>query len=289
MDISAKVLREVEFRDRLRGYDTDEVDDFLERAALGFEELLAQVAAATERAERAERHSADLPTSDDDSIKRTLVLAQRTADMAVKEAQAEAEAMLAEARSSAAVMLNDAKDSSDKALAAAEYERQARISELDAQRNRLESEIATLVGLFESEQRRLQDALRVLLSHIESLSPTESVREAGTSFATSSYGAPNETQELEAVRGAANEVPQQSSPMFSPSADPLFPDDEADDEIDDGLDFPVGEVERSVAEDAERAVDPSLFRERLVDPLDPDEALWDRWAKMGDTEHEGEI
>src|SRR5258707_1112581 len=39
MEISAKVLREVEFRDRLRGYDTDEVDEFLEEVAVAVEEL----------------------------------------------------------------------------------------------------------------------------------------------------------------------------------------------------------------------------------------------------------
>ena len=291
MDISAKVLREVEFRDRLRGYDTDEVDDFLERAALGFEELLAQIAAATERAERAERQAAELPTSDDDSIKRTLVLAQRTADMAVKEAQAEAEAMLAEARANAATMLNDAKDSSDKSLATAERERKARIAELDTRRDRLEEEIATLVGLVETEQHRIQGVLRTLLSHVDALGPTESVREAGAPSPTPppGYGVANETQEVDVVSHATtDEAPRPQSPLFATSAEPLFPDDEEDDELDDGLAFPLADVERAVAEDADRAVDPAAFRERLVDPLDPDEALWDRWAKMGDTEQEGE-
>ena len=39
MDLSAKVLREVEFRDRLRGYDTDEVDEFLEKVAVAVDEM----------------------------------------------------------------------------------------------------------------------------------------------------------------------------------------------------------------------------------------------------------
>ena len=288
MDISAKVLREVEFRDRLRGYDTDEVDDFLERAALGFEELLAQVAAATERAERAERQAAELPTSDEDSIKRTLVLAQRTADMAVKEARAEAEATVAQAQASAAAMLSDAKESSARALAAAESERQVRIAELDSLRDRLEDEIATLVGLIETEQHRLHDALRTLSSHVDALSPSETVRGAGAPLPTRGYEVANETQEVNVVPGAStDEVPRPPSPLFAPGAEPLFPEDD-DDELDDESDFPLGDVERAVAEDADRAVDPSAFRERLVDPLDPDEALWDRWAKMGEPEQEGE-
>ncbi len=44
MDITGKVLREVEFRDRLRGYDTDEVDEFLEEVAVAVDELLIALA-----------------------------------------------------------------------------------------------------------------------------------------------------------------------------------------------------------------------------------------------------
>jgi len=39
MEISGRILREVEFRDRLRGYDTDEVDGFLEKVAGAVDEL----------------------------------------------------------------------------------------------------------------------------------------------------------------------------------------------------------------------------------------------------------
>ena len=49
MEISAKMLREVEFRDRLRGYDTDEVDEFLEKVAIGIDELRAELVAVRER------------------------------------------------------------------------------------------------------------------------------------------------------------------------------------------------------------------------------------------------
>lgn len=289
MDISAKVLREVEFRDRLRGYDTDEVDDFLERAALGFEELTGQLEAATERAERAERQAAEMPASDDDSIKRTLVLAQRTADMAVKEAQAEAESMLADARANAAAILNDTKESAERARASAEQERQVRISQLDAERDRLEREIATLVGLVESEQNRLQNALRTLLGYVDGLAPTEDVREAAAPAEASGLDQSREPTATEPVSAAGSDAASRAqSPLFASSATPLFPEDD-DDELDDDLGFPLVDVEREVAEDADRAVDPAAFRERLADPLDPDEALWDRWAKMGDSDQEGEI
>src|SRR5271154_6480191 len=124
MDISAKILREVEFRDRLRGYDTDEVDDFLERVAVGFDELSGELAAAVARAERAEHQAAAMPTTDDDAIKRTLVLASRTADLAVKEAQEEAAQILEDARAKAAVAMADARDNADQTKTRAESDLQ---------------------------------------------------------------------------------------------------------------------------------------------------------------------
>ena len=62
MEISGKVLREVEFRDRLRGYDTDEVDEFLEKVAVAVDEMRAQLADLAERARRTDRQGDDLPT-----------------------------------------------------------------------------------------------------------------------------------------------------------------------------------------------------------------------------------
>src|SRR5271155_5748277 len=98
MEISGKILREVEFRDRLRGYDTDEVDEFLEKVAIGIDEFQTELAQARERAAALERQPAPQPEIEDDTIRRTLVLAQRTADLAIKEANEEAAQLIAQAR-----------------------------------------------------------------------------------------------------------------------------------------------------------------------------------------------
>lgn len=291
MDISAKVLREVEFRDRLRGYDTDEVDDFLERAAVGFDELLAQLQVANDRADRAERQASEMPVGDDESIKRTLVLAQRTADLAVKEARAEADAILSEARAAAAAMTADARESAERTRSSAEQGLQAKIDTMESEHARLESEIATLVGLVESEQSRLANSLRTMLGYIEELSLTPAIRSATPPAASTPYVAPSVTQSAPPSSSSSGEpVLGVSAPAPTPATTPLFPDVDADDaELDDGLDFPLVDVERQVTEDANRAVDPTAFRDRIVDPLDPDEALWDRWARMGDGDTEEEV
>jgi cell division initiation protein len=98
MDVSPQLLRDVEFREKWRGYSADEVDDFLERVAEGIEALHAQLREADERATRAERRV--LETSDDD-VRRALVLAQRTADAALAEAQEEADRRVAAAEEQA--------------------------------------------------------------------------------------------------------------------------------------------------------------------------------------------
>lgn len=109
MDISPKLLRDVEFREQRRGYSPSEVDDFLERLAVGVGQLQQQVKEAGERAEEADRRSAAGSPSED-GIKRTLVLAQRTADAALEEARQQAAATVADADERAAQVVAGAEE-----------------------------------------------------------------------------------------------------------------------------------------------------------------------------------
>ncbi len=116
MDVTPKLLEEVEFREKFRGYDPEEVDDFLERVAVAFGNLHdrlrdggQQIEAANARAARAEsraRASADT----DDVLRRTLVLAQRTADAAIKEAEESAAAIVSAAQAEARQHQNAAEE-----------------------------------------------------------------------------------------------------------------------------------------------------------------------------------
>ena len=123
MELTPKLLTdEVDFRVAYRGYDRDEVDDFLERVAVAVGQLQAQLGEAVERArgadarvqaaqreaEEAKRHAARAQSTQpapaavpaaapvaeppavssretedlNEELRRTLVLAQRTADAA---------------------------------------------------------------------------------------------------------------------------------------------------------------------------------------------------------------
>jgi cell division initiation protein len=163
MELSAKVLREVEFRDRLRGYDTDEVDEFLEKVALAVDELQEKMRQLTYRAERAERTASDRAIDEDeDSIRRTLVLAQRTADLAVREAQEQAASLM------------------DSARLSSEAERRHRdeLARLENQRDQVRGELAALSGLLDAERTRLAEALGAALRFVErTLTPGKELSE----------------------------------------------------------------------------------------------------------------
>src|SRR3954447_25273889 len=139
MDVTPQLLKDVEFRQKVRGYDPDEVDDFLERVGLAFAQLQDrlreandQIEAANARAARAEARVRD--TSEmDDTLRRTLVLAQRTADAAVKEAEEQAAAIRGEAETSARQQLAGSEERASQVLGAAEAEARRKLDAADAQ------------------------------------------------------------------------------------------------------------------------------------------------------------
>lgn len=174
MEISARVLREVEFNSSLRGYNTDEVDEFLEQVADGVDRLQAETRAAAERVAAAERAAQERPMlDDDDSIRRTLVLAQRTADLAIREAQEEAGQILDRARGEAETLVTDARDSAGRITSEAERRLQEEVARLSSARDSLRSEVDTLVSLLGAERERLTETLGAALRYVErSLAPS---------------------------------------------------------------------------------------------------------------------
>ena len=167
MDVTPQVINEVEFHQKMRGYDPDEVDDFLERVAVAVGQLQDRTREAAERAAIAERRAAELeahlrggqpkPTpprpavaapapavsseEDAETIRRTLILAQRTADAAVQEAQDAAAKTLQSATDEAERVLTEAQDRARNLLTTAEAEAR---KTADGTRQRLVAEIIAL-------------------------------------------------------------------------------------------------------------------------------------------------
>jgi len=151
MDVTPQVINEVEFHQKMRGYDPDEVDDFLERIAVAFEQLQERIRSAEQRAVAAEQRAAEVTRTpaaagpseaeETETIRRTLVLAQRTADAAVKDAQDEARRILESVQEQAQRQQAEAQEQARKLVVDAEAE--ARKSG-DETRQRLIKEIITL-------------------------------------------------------------------------------------------------------------------------------------------------
>jgi DivIVA domain-containing protein len=187
MDVTPQLLHDVEFREAKRGgYNTQDVDDFLERLAVGLErqdaavkEARARIDAAEARVAEAERRAAmaeqraSETTDSDETLKRTLVLAQRTADAAIREAEEQAAKTLSSAQDQAARLLADAQESSVRARADAEEEArraqqearamvQAEMHELEAARDQLRDDVDVLERHLEEQRDRLRHTVREL-------------------------------------------------------------------------------------------------------------------------------
>ena len=176
MTLSSETLRKIEFREGWRGYNQVDVDVFLEEVATGVDELQAELAQARTRAERAEQRApiAGAAPQTDETVRRTLTLAQRAADLVVSEAKAVAERIVADANAQAARIQADAASSAEAVRQSAENDAKAAVEEhrreamaahetefaaLGAQRASLTQELAarrTEIG----ELRALSDASR---------------------------------------------------------------------------------------------------------------------------------
>src|SRR5581483_6749601 len=109
-------LRTVEFRETLKGYHRDDVDEYLEKAAVEAEGLQEQLRQGGERLRQAAERISHLeqmlenqppppapaePAVADETLQRTLLLAQKFVDQTKADSEAEASRVLAEAESKA--------------------------------------------------------------------------------------------------------------------------------------------------------------------------------------------
>ena len=115
MDELPPLFQDIEFRVVWKGYDSDEVDAYVDRVAKAAAVVHGRVSELQQRAEAAENRataeSASSASSEtEESLTRTLILAQRTADTAIAEAKAEAAELIASAEVQAQIALRDAEE-----------------------------------------------------------------------------------------------------------------------------------------------------------------------------------
>jgi cell division initiation protein len=112
MAITPGDIEKKTFSTALRGYDLDEVDDFLDEMVVGVRELEEELAAAKQRvaelegdpqavAAAAEAVQPSAPGPDESAVGRALVAAQQAADRMLDDARSEAEKIVSDARTEA--------------------------------------------------------------------------------------------------------------------------------------------------------------------------------------------
>ena len=203
MDISPQRVRTAEFRTVKRGVDPDEVREFLTEVAAELERaqnqstaMEARARAAVARLQEISESGASAPMAasepaavavtatpaasvdESETISRTLLLAQRTADTAVAEARVEAERIEREAGTEAAKTIDSTREMSarlldearDEARRAGEAERlnvKTEVDSLRARRDFLESDVEHLERHLTDERSRLREAATTLLDLTE--------------------------------------------------------------------------------------------------------------------------
>src|SRR5438477_7724658 len=169
MELTPQQLCDVEFSEQWRGYSRDQVDDFIERVAAAVSTLQDRLRKMTERAVRAEQRSYE-GVEADGATRRTLVLAQRTADATVAEAKETAARLLAQAQEEArAIMLAAETSVEDTAatVSAAPPGARAEIVDLEVTRSRLQADVATLEAELSNRRSRIKGLLDELQHRVD--------------------------------------------------------------------------------------------------------------------------
>ena len=167
MDISPQTIRQVEFREKkIGGYHPDDVDEFLERMAAGVEIIQERLRLATDRAVRAEAAATE-SREDDESLRKTLVLAQRTADLAVKEGREQAARLLESAEEEAATLRRDAQEEARSLIEQAQAQVRADVTRLEATRRQLDDDVDRLYRYLDEQRARAKGVLNDAAAHID--------------------------------------------------------------------------------------------------------------------------
>jgi DivIVA domain-containing protein len=175
-------LRTVEFRETLKGYHRDDVDEYLEKAAVEAEGLQEQLRQSGERLRQAAERISQLETQleqqpapaaradasvPDDTLQRTLLLAQRFVDETKADSEAQAARIIADADAKARQMTEQAQSQASQLAAESEQRLREEISRLEESRGRLAHEVETMNRHLEGERSRLRTALSEILRWVD--------------------------------------------------------------------------------------------------------------------------
>ena len=165
LGLSPQRLREVRFAEQWRGYRTNEVDAFVDRVAEAFDALEARLREAVARADRAEKALHE--RGSEERVSRTLVLAERTADAALREAQGEATRLVEEATRRASEVVAEAEARAALQRSEMDARAAAELHDLVERRRALEADVALLADYVQRQRGALAEQLRAQVRWLE--------------------------------------------------------------------------------------------------------------------------
>jgi DivIVA domain-containing protein len=196
-------LRTVEFRLGLKGYNVDEVDEYLDRAAQeaeGLQEHVRQLnerlRQASERISQLEREKRAAPAAveaseeaapaavaaasdtalSDETLQRTLLLAQKFVDQTKRESEAEAAAIIGQAEETARASIAAAEATAAQMQAESNKKLREEVTRLESTRTELATDVESMARHLESERNRLRGALSDILKWVdENVQPANSL------------------------------------------------------------------------------------------------------------------
>ena len=178
-------LRTVEFRETLKGYHRDDVDEYLEKAAVEAEGLQEQFRQANERLRQAGERIAQLETAlerqpeqqapaaaepppiADETLQRTLVLAQQFVDQTKADSEARASKTLSDAEEHSRVLISQAESRAAHIASEAERKLREEVARLEAARTQLSGDVEKMSRHLDSERNRLRSALSEIIKWVD--------------------------------------------------------------------------------------------------------------------------
>lgn len=166
-----------EFREQRRGYHPDEVDQWIDNAFSTVEQMNQEILELRDKLRNASSAVPAAASSGggggatnaelDETLRRTLVLAQKTADAAIKEAQEEAARISVEARAEAQRVTGEANENARRLAQDAQQQVRADVLKLEAARTELQADVDKLRDHLDDERERLRNALSKALDMLD--------------------------------------------------------------------------------------------------------------------------
>jgi cell division initiation protein len=172
MTITAREINEKQFRDAWRGYNQEEVDDFLDKVSETIEALQRENSSLRDRSHALEQSVATSREAEE-MLKKTLVTAQRAAEEAIAKAKSKAEQLVTEAERRA----RGANEEARKVIEQAEDEARRKALEIEREGESRRAELDVIIQQLSSYQSELQNKLHSFLDeqrkNLEELENTE--------------------------------------------------------------------------------------------------------------------